>query len=233
MQQETKYAIIVACFFLLSLLAAFILFALLQSYAMVEQASYRLGGAVAGFVVVFTLLFTSYSRLINKPASTLAKDAAKAITKPRGFKEYFSTERGFQIYYPKDFKIAEEALPPVMFRDAKGENVVIQAVKSHKKELADLEKNPSEFIKLYKGTLEAIYPNIKWIDEEIYSLLGKQCPRLVYERLINDKLFRQIQVAYPDLENERIHWLTLSCNIDNFDNMKPIFEKMLSTFKPA
>jgi hypothetical protein len=58
--------IVISVLFGLSLLAAWVLFKLLQSTATVNKPEYQLGGAAAGFVVILTLLIFGYSQLENK-----------------------------------------------------------------------------------------------------------------------------------------------------------------------
>lgn len=55
--------LVVACLFGLSLFAAVILFKFLQSTALIENKRYRAGGAIAGFIIVYGMLHTSYAQL--------------------------------------------------------------------------------------------------------------------------------------------------------------------------
>ena len=54
---------IVAAVFLLSLLGAVILFKFFESTALIREKAYQAGGAFAGFVIIYGLLFTSYYRI--------------------------------------------------------------------------------------------------------------------------------------------------------------------------
>jgi len=58
--------VVISVLFGLSLLAAWVLFKVLQSTATVTKPEYQLGGAAAGFVVILTLLIFGYSQLDNK-----------------------------------------------------------------------------------------------------------------------------------------------------------------------
>ena len=57
---------VISALFGLSLLAAWVLFKVLQSTAMVTKPEYQLGGAAAGFVVILTLLSVSYIQVDGK-----------------------------------------------------------------------------------------------------------------------------------------------------------------------
>src|SRR5436190_4126086 len=58
--------LIISVLFSLSLLAAWVLFRILQSTAAVSKPEYQLGGAAAGFVVILTLLSLVYMQVDNK-----------------------------------------------------------------------------------------------------------------------------------------------------------------------
>src|SRR5271167_3431721 len=55
--------VVISVLFGLSLLAAWVLFKVLQSTATVSKPGYQLGGAAAGFVVILTLLSVTYIRV--------------------------------------------------------------------------------------------------------------------------------------------------------------------------
>jgi hypothetical protein len=57
---------VISVLFGLSLLAAWVLFKLLQSTASVSKPQYQLGGAAAGFVVILTLLSVTYMQVDDK-----------------------------------------------------------------------------------------------------------------------------------------------------------------------
>lgn len=80
MERAWQSLIILIVIFTLSFVGAVILFSVLESYAEVVNPSYRLGGAAAGFVVFFLILFAAFSRLAARPASEVAGQARKAIT---------------------------------------------------------------------------------------------------------------------------------------------------------
>ena len=54
---------VVAAVFALSLLGAVVLFHFFKSSALIKQKTYQAGGAVAGFIVIYGLLFASYHQI--------------------------------------------------------------------------------------------------------------------------------------------------------------------------
>ena len=56
-------AVIVVVFFLCSLAASYVLFKLLRSQARVGKSSWQAGGALAGFVIVFLAMQTTYKSI--------------------------------------------------------------------------------------------------------------------------------------------------------------------------
>lgn len=54
---------VVSIIFLLSLSGAFVLFKLLKSYARIQRKGYQAGGALAGFLLIYAALYSSYDRI--------------------------------------------------------------------------------------------------------------------------------------------------------------------------
>ncbi len=63
---------VVTILFTLSLIAAWILFKFLQSTAAITKKEYQMGGAAAGFLIIYGALYSSYTHL-----ATLARDQSK------------------------------------------------------------------------------------------------------------------------------------------------------------
>ena len=76
--------VVISVLFGLSLLAAWVLFKVLQSTATVSKPQYQLGGAAAGFVVILTILSVTYMQVDDKKKQdnitqlTSERDAARA-----------------------------------------------------------------------------------------------------------------------------------------------------------
>lgn len=232
-EKESKYAIILGSFFSMSLVASVVLFSYLESHAEVVNPTYRLGGAIAGFFVIFVTLCYTYSKLIAKPPSEMAKEAARAITKPRGFREYKSSARGFLIYYPKEWEVRESQLvPPVFFERGDGPSVNIVTDKAEEKLLQDIEKDASAFSEFYGDVFENMFKDCKVLEKSTIALHGVQCPMYAIERKIKDVVVRQVQIAYLDVAAKKIHWMTFSADASGeYEDLRPLFQKMISTFR--
>lgn len=231
MEKELRSFIFILSFFAASLIGAVVFFSVLKSYAEVVSPPYRLGGAIAGFIVIFYALCKAYSSLVAKPASKLMKEAAKAITKPQGFREYRSVERGFSIYYPKKWEMSEEMSMEVMLRREDGLNVHIATQKASKKAIRALETDPSVYFVFIEKTLEMLFKGVRTLEKTTTALHGIQCPTFITEKKMGGKTLRQIQVVYLDAKGEKLHFITWTTSKAEYEDLKPLFEKILSTFQ--
>lgn len=68
--------IVVIVIFLMSLIGAYILFKILKSTAVMNNAKYQAGGALAGFIILYGTIFGSYHSLQN--VSEIRKELDKA-----------------------------------------------------------------------------------------------------------------------------------------------------------
>jgi hypothetical protein len=68
---------VVAIIFLLSLTGAYVLFKFLKSYARIQRKDYQAGGALAGFLLIYAALYSSFDR-IEQARITEARSAREA-----------------------------------------------------------------------------------------------------------------------------------------------------------
>lgn len=88
--------VVLTLIFSLSLIAAIVLFKILKSTALVKKAGYQAGGALAGFIIIYTTLYYSYTSISGGiPEETVKKDyilksdiqlSITAITRTEGVK---------------------------------------------------------------------------------------------------------------------------------------------------
>lgn len=237
MEKEWQSLIIVTTFFALSLMGAVVLFSYLESYAEVAQPTYKLGGAVAGFFVILVTLATTYSRFVAKPTRELMGEASRAITKPKGFVEHRLPESGFAIYYPKNWEVEDQYnFPTVKFSRADNEKtkvVMIETIKPDKDEIKDfLEKDASNFFDSFEKYLLATYKGMRVVEKRKMALHGMQCPLFVIDQEVEGSPLRSMGVAYFDVKREIVHVIYGATRPNEFENARPIFEKMISTFRP-
>ena len=69
--------LVVAILFLLSLSAAVILFKYLESWATVTDKRYQAGGAIAGFIIIFGILYSAYYTIEMRGYKTLEAEHEK------------------------------------------------------------------------------------------------------------------------------------------------------------
>lgn len=215
------------------MIGAVVLFSYLESYAEVANPTYRVGGAVAGFFVVFVTLVTAYSRLVAKPASKLMTEASRAITKPKGFREYRLPESGYSIYYPEKWELVEKPhFPSVSFDGENGSNIIIGTAKANKGLISDfLENNASQYFGSKKKSFEELYKDYKVLEGRTIALHGVQCPMLIGEMTVGHHTVRHMQIAYLDVKGEKLHVITCSAHSHLFEKVRPLFEKIVSTFQ--
>lgn len=115
---------IVSLLLILSLVAAFILFHFLDSYAKIEQQSLSLGGAAAGFFAIFLLLRNTYFKLHSTEREGQTDDLTQQIEElqaklrealssrldnfavPEGFDSELSPEFNFGFCYPNGWNFS-------------------------------------------------------------------------------------------------------------------------------
>jgi len=86
--------------FLVSLFGAWITFGLLESTGTVEDERIKLGGAVAGFIVILLLFFRSYHQLMEESLKfKLVEESSKLDI---GFKLMFPEEDESNVKFTKD-----------------------------------------------------------------------------------------------------------------------------------
>lgn len=83
--------------FLLSLLAAVVLFKFLESRATIKRRWWSAGGAIAGFVLI---LFGSWYSLTPAISAPLRVDP---LSLPAGYKAYSASDLGIAIAIPRDW----------------------------------------------------------------------------------------------------------------------------------
>jgi len=67
--------VVLTLIFSLSLIAAIVLFKILKSTALVKKTGYQAGGALAGFIIIYTTLYYSYTSISGGiPEETVEKD---------------------------------------------------------------------------------------------------------------------------------------------------------------
>lgn len=71
--------LVITALFSMSLLAAWVLFKILQSTATVTKPEYQLGGAAAGFVVILSILSLTYIQVKGKESDDNLKSAKQQI----------------------------------------------------------------------------------------------------------------------------------------------------------
>lgn len=83
MEKSQECFLVICVFFVLSLAATWVLFTYLESFAQIENPTYKLGGGLAGFISTFVVLVKSYSHIVKVSASTVIQEAISGVRRPR------------------------------------------------------------------------------------------------------------------------------------------------------
>lgn len=72
--------VVVVALFTCSLLAAVVLFKILQSTAVIQKKEYQVGGAAAGFLLIYVALYGSYHQLQGASLATCQSSLLEDVT---------------------------------------------------------------------------------------------------------------------------------------------------------
>ena len=72
--------VVVVALFTCSLAAAVVLFKILQSTAVIQKKEYQVGGAAAGFLLIYAALYSSYHQLQNASLATCQASLLEDVT---------------------------------------------------------------------------------------------------------------------------------------------------------
>jgi hypothetical protein len=112
---ETQY--VIGLFFLLSLVGAVVLFRFFKSMAVIQRKTYQAGGAVAGFVIIFSLLFSAYDWLEKRHNRELNDENKKLQEENKNLRDMFPVKEKVDPYNSVVQIFLSVANPRPDFRD--------------------------------------------------------------------------------------------------------------------
>lgn len=253
-KERKSRLIVVGVLLILSLVAAVVLFYFLDSFAQVQNRTVSLGGAAAGFVVIFYLLRNTYFRVPSTDIvpSGKSKDEEIEILKnllkkaiaskldnfvvPEGYKDEVSQEFQFGFCYPQDWEFSR--FPQITVygaaRDSKSAEkpgiarnvtVVVTDMSNDKRDLNEIYENGVQSVLLS-------VPNAELVSKK--ELLFQGLPAMKYRANYVTNDGRQLtldQTAVADKERNNLYHITFSTTQENFDSSKGLFENIASTFR--
>lgn len=251
-KERESFLIVVGILLILSLVASVVLFYFLDSYAQVQNKVMSLGGAVAGFFVIFILLRNTYFRITSVETKFEKSSADEKINKleeqiegliaskldnfivPHGYKSEISKEFKFGFCYPKGWEFSK--FPKQTFYGfaldsksteefKKNVNVIIEDISTKKGELSEIYQNTM------KNNL-AIMPNSELIfkEESLFQGLPALKYRINYTTNLGERLtLYQILVADKDRKNAFI--ITFTTTQEEFESSRILLDSIASTFR--
>ena len=252
--ERKKPLLVVGVLLVLSLGAAVVLFYFLDSFAQVRNKSVSLGGAAAGFVVIFLLLRNTYFRVtstgmeserlsrdekilrLKSQIEQLITSKLHNFTVPEGYKPEVSKEFQFGFCYPKDWVLSrfpQQTLygSVIDFKSAerlgfrRNINVVISDISSQEADLPEIYENA------LAGVL-ALMPNAKLVFKEESLFQGLSAIRYKINYVTN--LGQQLtlyQILIADKDSKNLYTISFTTSQEDFDSSRILFDSIASTFR--
>lgn len=243
---------ITAALFILSLIAAYILFNFLDSSATFENKTVNLGGAAAGFVIIFWLLRNTFFKIDTNNLAGQSKDeqihqlelkikdlvAAKLdnFIVPENYTAEISNEFKFGFCYPKDWNFnkfpqqtfygaAIDSAPDTEQAFHRNINIVISDISHVEEDLTSLYDNGY-------NSLLAFLPNPTPISIEDCLLNGLPAKKYRVNYVNNEGLALTLyQILIADKNKTNLYAISFTVSQANFENSKSLFDNMLSTLR--
>lgn len=245
---------VVAVLLILSLGAAVVLFYFLKSFAKVENKSFSLGGAVAGFFVIFLLLRSTYFRVTStdrefgklssdEKIARLENEITQLITSkldnftiPKGYKSEVSKEFQFGFCFPEDWTFSRFP-QQTMYGQAidlksagttgfsRSVNVVISDISNENQDLSAI------FEACLQGVL-MLMPNSELIFKENFLLQGLPAIRYRVDYVLNSEIELTVyQIVVADKDKKNVYAISFTTTQSDFESSRVLFDNIASTFR--
>ena len=239
--------IVVAVLLILSLCSAVVLFQFLESFANVENKTVSLGGAAAGFVVIFLLLRDTYFKVkegryqgmtddqkiieLEKQVVDLLKNKLDNFVVPEGYKEEVSKEFKFGFCYPKDWVFSR--FPQLTMygivqkpNSSTSMNVNITDISSVESDLGSFYENAFQGALMFRPNAEVVFK------EEGYLFHGLTAIRYRLDWIEPDeRAITGYQVVVADENRKNLYTITFTTSQETYNSEEILFKNIESTFR--
>jgi len=227
LDRETKAVALTISFALVSLLAAWVLFTVLQSFAELKGTAYSLGGGIAGFAVVFLLLLYSYGKMLGQDTGKPIGEVAQAMRKLRGYKLYKNKEVGITFQYPAEWK-TQTGLTLQIPKIFVGEKVNLNIASNEWREIANV--SPELLLDQAIKGRQSIESNLSVINKSTTVVAGCEGGYIEWDATYQGAY--QIQYFIMDKEGRRIFWFTFTGESDwGQDQLRQLAIRVMSTVR--
>lgn len=249
-----SFLFVVLVLLILSLVAAVVLFYFLDSFAQVQNKVVSLGGAAAGFVVIFLLLRDTYFRVTSterefKKLSTdekirrLEAQIEQLITSkldnfvvPEGYKPEVSKEFQFGFCYPEYWEFsrfpqetlygfARDLKSAERLGFARNVNVIITDINSWEGEL-------DEIYESCLANVLTVMPNAKLVFKENFLFQGLVARKYRVDWVTNlGEQLALYQILVADKDRKNLYTLSFTTTQEDFDSSRVLFDNIAGTFR--
>ncbi len=253
-KERKSYLFVVGSLLILSLVAAVVLFYFLDSFAQIQNKSISLGGAAAGFVVIFILLRDTYFRVtsVERKSKKLSTDekihqleaqieqlmTAKLdnFTVPKGYKSEVSKEFQFGFCYPKEWEFTR--FPQQTFygfaRDLKSAEKLGFA-RNVNVTIGDISKQEEDLKKIYEEGIKSslfMLPNAELVFKEDSLFQGLPAMKYRVNYITNDEQQLTLyQILVGDKNKKNLYAISFTTTQEDYNYSKVLFESIASTFR--
>lgn len=236
---------------ILSLLSSYFLFRVLDSIAEIKSKSISLGGAIAGFFIIYKLLEKSYYKLFANESKLLVdienlqKENKELLVKlgqiininidcPKDFKTEISTDLKFGFAYPNNWNFLKSQIIDYGFIVPKksGKDLTANAnIVYYDTTNSEVDLNELVELQIKDELLET--PNSKLLsDSDNLIINGSTLRRIIISWIDKNKTDYIAYLNYIiDNLGHRIVKVTFTCKNSEFSLNRNHFDNIINTFK--
>ena len=255
-KKQSKPLLVVCALLVLSLVAAFVLFFFFDSLAQIDHKGIKLGGSLAGFVIIFFLLKNTYFKLYSNNEIQNIKSAEDRITyleeqlkqalmgtldnfiTPKGFNPIISPEFRFGICVPENWNFvpfSQNTMYGTAFDLENAEevgfarNVVINIVQCNSDDVQF-----KATVAIQKECTLNMLPNSKLLSTEECLCQGSPAVKMEISYIPTTDYAEEIicyQIAILNPIQKQIITISNTALKRNYQESKKIFDNVLGTLR--
>lgn len=253
-RERRSFLLVVGVLLILSLVAAVVLFYFLDSFAQVQNKGVSLGGAAAGFVVIFLLLRDTYFRVTSTERKFKKLSADEKIRRletqieqlitskldnfvvPEGYKPEVSKEFHFGFCYPEywEFSRFPQQTQYGFARDLKSAERLGLA-RNMNVLITDMNSWEGELNELYESTLANVLefmPSAKLVFKEEFLFQGLVAKKYRVDWVTNlGEQLALYQILVADKDRKNLYTLSFGTTQEDFDSSRVLFNNIAGTFR--
>jgi len=222
--------LVVIAFFIMSLIAAFVLFRWLKNTALVKLPLGQFGGAIAGFIIVFILLNQSYINLKKTPQKI-------KLDTPTNFKTFISEDYKIGFGYPKNlkFEVPGALTPLASFEITEATDASIffgaSSFKNFDLEKEGIDKIRRERVESSINGLKTMFPNLEIVKVSDKAIKGIKGHLLEGLWQLGSKRYKVFMILIPNFDINMLYLFTLTTTEVETEKNLALFMEVVSTIE--